>query len=373
MTYTLANNAVSSLNISIEYFKKLYYQCEQYSSSEIDEAFKICITFLENALELLLKTVLVEDDPLSIYVHPESRVMQNALIQANESLRLEDILIAEGNFKTITYSQAIEMYNNKFHNSEKLYCILKKIGETRNSITHFAIERTNSKDELIIDILNAFDAIYNYLYPQLIKIDSIEHFFTDDDLLVETVHGKKLLFDENFIYNNMVDFLDELMETAEGFALKCRLANPNSKIHEFTDLLKAVIDDRKFTDLLKRNHAKIEFHTCDFSANDFYFDIINDGEEPDYVFSCYSRFFNVTAFCNEGGAIYFLVVHDTCELYLYGKDSNSFWPQWSDPEPDMRWVKDFDNGLCQKLNLSKRNILRAFESITSGSKKKAIF
>ena len=68
MVYTLANNAISSLNIAIEYFKRLYYHNEKYSPSEVDESFKICITFLENALELLLKTILVEDDPLSIYV-----------------------------------------------------------------------------------------------------------------------------------------------------------------------------------------------------------------------------------------------------------------------------------------------------------------
>ncbi len=79
MVYTLAGNAVSSLNIAIEYFKKLYYHDEKYLPSEVDEAFKICITFLENALELLLKTILAEDDPLSIYVHPESRAIQIAL------------------------------------------------------------------------------------------------------------------------------------------------------------------------------------------------------------------------------------------------------------------------------------------------------
>lgn len=367
MVYTLANNAISSLNIAIENFKKLYYHDEDYSPSEVDEAFKICITFLENALELLLKTILVEDDPLSIYVHPESRAIQNALSKVNESIRLEDILIAEGNFKTITYSEVVELYNSKFHNSDKVYRILKNLGEVRNAITHFGIDRTNSKNELIIEMLNTFDVIYNYLYPQLIKIDSIEHIFTSDDLIVETVHGVKPLFDENFIYNNIVDFLDELLETAEDFTLECRLSDPNSKINEFVEIMKIAIEDRKFDELLERNHAEIAFHACDFSKNDFYFDITKEGETFDSIFSCYSRFFNVTAFCNEVGAIYFLVAHDTHDLYLYGNNSNSFWPQWSDPEPDMLWVNDFDNGSCQKLNLSKRNILKAFDVITSST------
>lgn len=364
MIYTLANNAISSLNIAIEYFKKANYHSEMYSDSEIDEAIKICITFLENALELLLKTILVEDDPLSIYVHPESQAIQNALKQVNDSIRLEDILISEGNFKTITYSEAIERYNKRFHNSDKVHCILKSLGEARNAITHFGIDRTNSKGELTIEILNAFDVIYNYLYPQLIEIDRIEHIFTSDDLFVETVHGIKPLFDEDFIYNNVVDFLDELMETAEGFTLACRLDDPNCNIYEFINLFKSAIEDKKYSALQQHNQVSIEFHTCDFSANDYYFDIIKAGEIFDSIHSCYSRFFNVTAFCNDAGAIYFLVSHDTHELYLYGNNSNSFWPQTCEPEPDMLWVKEYENNLCQKLNLSKRNILKVFDTIT---------
>ena len=365
MTYTLANNAISSLSIAIENFKKFFYHGEEYSSSEENEAIKICITFLENALELLLKTILVENDPLIIYESPQSRAIQNACSRVNESTRLEDILISEGNFKTITYSKAVEQYNKKFHNSDKVYHTLTRLGEVRNAITHFGISRINSKDELIIDIINAFDIVYNYLWPQLIKIESIQHFFTSDDWFVETVHGVKPLFDENFIYNNIVDFLDELMESSEEYALSCRLSDPASRIIEFVELMTIVLDDRKFQELLKRNNAEIVFHnTGDIASNSYFFDILLNGDFFDSVYSCYSRFFNVTAFCNECGAIFFLVVHDNNELYLYGNDSDSIWPSWSEPEPDMLWINDFENGLCQKMNLSKRNILKAFDSIT---------
>lgn len=363
MVYTLANNAVSSLSIAIHYFKKLYYHDDEYSSSEVDEAIKICITFLENALELLLKTILVEEDPLSIYVNPQSRTIRRALDKTNDSVRLEDILISEGNFKTISYSDAVEQYNNKFHNSDKVFCVLKNLGEVRNAITHFGINRVNSKNELIIDMINTFDVIYNYLYPQLIKIDSIESIFTSDDLVVETVHGIKPLFDDNFIYNNIVDFLDELMEMSERFVLDCRLSNPCNRINEFVRIMESVLEDRKFEELQNYNQMKIEFHTCDLAANDYYFEVIKNEEVYDVLSSCYSRFFNVTAFCNETGAIYFLIVHDKGEIYLYGNNSSSIWPQWDEPEPDMLWINDYENGLCQKLSLSKRNILKAFDCI----------
>ena len=43
MKYTLAQNAISSLSIAIDNFKKFYYHEEEYKMSEIDEAKKICI------------------------------------------------------------------------------------------------------------------------------------------------------------------------------------------------------------------------------------------------------------------------------------------------------------------------------------------
>lgn len=45
MRYTLAENAISSLSIAIENFKKIYYLSDNYSESLIDEYTKICIIF----------------------------------------------------------------------------------------------------------------------------------------------------------------------------------------------------------------------------------------------------------------------------------------------------------------------------------------
>lgn len=49
--YTLTQNAISSLSIAIESFKKFYYLEDKCSQSEIDEAVKICTIFLENSIE----------------------------------------------------------------------------------------------------------------------------------------------------------------------------------------------------------------------------------------------------------------------------------------------------------------------------------
>lgn len=361
MKYTLAQNAVSSLHIAIENFKLFYYYASDCSISERDEYIKICITFLENSIELLLKVILADNDPLSIYQNSNCKTIRTALERVDSTVKLEDILITLGDFKTINYSEAVERYNAIFHKSDKLYRILKKLGESRNSITHFGVDRSTSFGELMIEIFNAFDAIYNYLYPQITNIESIEHYFTDDELFVDTVHGIKPLFNEDFIYNNIIDFLDELLETAWVDALKYRLSDPNNKINDFYDLMRVTLADKKFTDLFKKKSVEIKFYEKEYISH---FEILKDGVIFKNVFMRYSCFFNVTAFCDDDGRMEFLIVHDKMEMYIYRSQHYRRWPECDEAEPDMLWENDFKNNMCEKLVLSKRNLIRAFDKIT---------
>ena len=257
--YTLTQNAISSLSIAIESFKKFYYLEDKYSQSEIDEAVKICIIFLENSIELMLKSILVSVDPLSIYLNPDSKVIKEALSKVTDSKKLEDILVSEGKFLTIGYKEVVDKYNKMYHNSLKVYHILNELGEKRNAITHFGIDEEEAFEEVIICILNTFDVIYNYLYPQLIKLDDIGELVTSDDWIVDTVHGKKFLFDDEFLYNNIVDFLDEVMETSKEYVCPIRAKNPKSKIFEFTDIIESLIDDKKYIYMLKSHNIHIDF------------------------------------------------------------------------------------------------------------------
>lgn len=362
MKYTLAQNALSSLSIAIDNFKKFFYHEEEYKMSEIDEAKKICIVFLENAVELMLKTILVSGDPVSIYKEPNSRAIKRSLSKVTGSLKLEAILISEGKFQTIKYIETIEKYNNLFHKSEKVYQILNSLGQKRNEITHFGIDESDDLGELTIQMLNTFDVIYNYFYPQLIDLDDIGVYFTSDDWVVDTVHGKKFLFNDDFLYNNIVDFLDELMEISKEYACVVRAKNPNSKIWEFKEIMEMLFKDKKYIEMQKENQKDINFSVCNFDGNEYVLEINQGSEYLNSIFSCYSPFFNVTAFCGEYSEIYFIVVHDDHDLYIY-KENSASWPQYNEPEPDYQWVKDYDNGLCEKFNLSKRNLLLAFENV----------
>lgn len=360
MKYTLAQNGISSLTIAIENFKKFFYYDDKYSQSEINEAVKICVVFLENSIELLLKTILVSTDPLSIYIHPNSRTMRKAMQKVTDSVKLEDILIFEGRFQTISYSETLKKYSEKYCHSQKVLTILGTLGEKRNAITHFGIG--DKFEDVLICILNTFDVIYNYLYPELINIDDIDKYFTSDDINVETIHGKKFLFDDDYIYNNILDFLDELIEESKSYICTLRATDSCSRISEFTKIMKNLLEDKKLIYILEQHYATIEFSSCNFDDNEFYFDIFINSEQWDNIGSCYSPFFNVTAFCGETGKVYFLVDHNKNHLYVYNK-FHRVWTAHDEPEPDYQWLEDEEKGICKRYNLSKRNLLLAFSNM----------
>ena len=359
MRYTLATNAFSSLSIAIEHFKKIYYHKEELTPSLLDESTKICVVFLENSIELLLKTILVSGDPLAIYKQPSCEAIKKAQSELEPGQKLEDYLISRGNLKTINYTEAVKEYNKIYHKSEKLCCVLKKLGEARNNITHFGID--DDWNEFIIQLINVFDIIYNYLYRQLIELDEIGDFFVSEGLMVDTIHGQKPLFDKDYIYNSIVDFLDELLEESKEYICKVRAKDPRSNISCLSELMKTVLSDKEFQRIQAENNSEIDTSGCSCEENDYYFEVKKEGRFIDNILSVYSPFFNVTAFVGETGCVYFVVDHNNNKIYFY-HDSFS-WPDCSEPEPDYHWESDIEKGHCSSYNLSKRNILKVFETL----------
>lgn len=366
MKYSLASNAMSSLHIAIEHFKVFFYKRSGLSQSIVDENIKISLTFLENAIELLLKTILVVGDETSIYVEPNSKAIKRAKSKKSTKESLSDILIKTENVKTITYTETVEKYNNLFHKSNKLYHILHSLGEKRNQITHFGIEILKY-DEILVLFFNVFDVIYNYLYPQLIELEDIGEYFTSDEYIVETIHGNKRLFDEKFIYNNIVDFLDELLGDCRDYFCSARAKNPDTKIDEFKNLFLSATTDRKFMNMCRYYNVGVDLSACKCDDNDYNIGFIVNYQEYDCMFSHYSPYFNATIFLNEAGNIIFLVLHEKGEMYIYSKDVS--YPGSESPEKDEQWIMDMKQGFCKKVNLSKRNIIKVFDSLLSNIRK----
>ena len=360
--FTLPQNAISSLHISIENFKDFYYsdRAEKLSITERDEKIKIALVFLENSIELLLKSVLVTIDETCIYKEPRSRRIRNAQALVNDENTLADILIREANFKTIDYHETVRKYTElREQTTEKVKSVLFSLSYIRNAVTHFGIEIVDY-GEIVLTFVNTFDVIYNYLYDDFIAIDSIGEYFTSDDFVVKTIHGNKWLVAEDGTYNNILDFLDELLIDHNDYIFALRANNPKTRISEFESLMSETITDKKFDWLLKAHSAEISLRVDDIVNKDFSFDIdIPKGSIS--VISRYSPYYNTTIFENDGGNILFLVVHNESAIYVYNNDV--IYPCTTEPEKDRQWIEDESNGDCVKYNLSKRNLLKTFNDV----------
>ncbi|MGN0456867.1 MAG: hypothetical protein ACI4F2_08435 [Acutalibacteraceae bacterium] len=360
MKYSLQENALSSLSIAIEKFKQVYYFNGEDTETVFDENMKICAIFLENSVELLLKSILVLNDPISIYCDSDSKKIQEALEKVDENNKLEDILISSGNFRTITYVEAIDKICSDVCKSKKVKNILEKLGRIRNALTHFGV--IGDDNEYIISFLNVFDVIYNYLYPEIVNIQEISDYFTSDDLFVNTVHGVKPLFDENFKYNNIVDFLDELMEVSKNWCYQARVNNSDYKMGNFIKLFEELLGSGNFQKMFSYYDAYIKINSCDSQINDYDFEIGNKNGVWDILTAVYSPYYNSSCFIGEYGNIFFRIEHSTDTIFIYKKDI--ILPDVSKPEfEDYEWKEHVDKGVCVSYKLTKRNIKLAFENI----------
>ena len=362
MRFTLPENAISSLHIAIGNFKDFYYcdRAEKLSITERDEKIKIALLFLENAIELLLKSVLVTIDETCIYKEPLPKCIKKARTLVDDKNTLADLLLQDSNFKTIDYFDVVKKYTKLTGaTSEKIESVLLHLSYVRNAITHFGIEIVDY-DEIVLTFINTFDVIYNYLYDNFMAIDSIGEYFTSDDLVVTTIHGNRCLIAEDGTYNNILDFLDELLIDNNDYIFALRANNPKTKISEFETLMSETITDKKFDWLLKTHNAEVSLSVDDIANKDLSFDI-DMPKGSISVIPRYSPYYNATIFENDGGDILFIVSHSEGALYAY--NSNITYPCPTDPEKDRQWIEDERNGDCVKYNLSKRNLIKVFNVI----------
>lgn len=362
LKYTLSQNAISSLHIAIQHFKSFYYTkySNKLSQSEVDEEIKISLVFLENSIELLLKAILVSIDETCIYKCPESKRIKRAQSCVNNENTLADVLLQDGNFQTIDYHEIVDKYIELTgETSEKFEKVLKQLSNARNSITHFGLEIA-SYDEIILLFFNTFDIIYNYLYERLCALDNIDNYFTSDDLIVNTIHGSKFLFSEDFVYNNIYDFLDELLMDNNEYVFELRASNTRTKISQFSNLFAETVKDRKFENLLERYDAKTDLNELNILKHQYSFSLEISKEMSFDILTRYSPFYNATIFMDDCGQIIFIVLHDENIFYLYNSDI--VYPPMDEREKDAQWIEDEKNNLCMKYNLSKRNLIKAFES-----------
>lgn len=179
--------------------------------------------------------MLVEDNETSIYENSNSKKIKDAQKKVDNEHTLMDILLKEYNFKTINYYSTINKYVELTKlSSEKVKKVLFNLSDIRNAITHFGIEILDY-DEIVSTFINTFDVIYNYLRDSFETIDDIGDYFTEDDLIVKTIHGNEWFVAEDGTYTGILDYLDELLTDHNEYIFSLR-ANNQSFLIEYPKL-----------------------------------------------------------------------------------------------------------------------------------------
>lgn len=236
MKLTMIDNAIDSLKIAMHSFH-LSLDC---SDDELNRLNKIIIIFLHNSIELLLKSILSQDDELSIYKlenNTTEKIIEDTknLLKINPNKTLHEILIKDLEIQTISYTTLVDKYVQKYSCDKRIREILYKLGNYRNSITHFGLDISEQEDTFYISIYNTFDVILYELYDRLLEVDGY------------------------FSYNDVIDNLESWIEGGEDFLRNLCVENPKKKILIFTKMLKKTLFSDKLKAFLQAYNISIDF------------------------------------------------------------------------------------------------------------------
>ena len=353
MKYSLQDNARNSLQLAIEFFG-YSEQFEHFMCLDKNEEsnLKIALSFLENALELLLKLILSRQDPNCIYTKPtiEQINAARAIAEKDDSISYDEAMILIGNVKTITYSQAIDLYAIQYRANSKIKSVLKKIGYLRNAVTHLGINTEEEREQVEDYMSLGFGLILQVLYPQM------------------------KVADPYYNYNDVVDMVESFCCVPAQRPIH---AIDTEKLFRH-NLLEAIFSVR-FQEFAKTNGFELDSDMTSEVLNgtgdgEFLYVEADNGEK--YIGQFYTKYLlleNVTLIYEiEGLDIQFLYVHDTNEVIYIGPGKCCMFADFDDEDDAgefkkyFEWFIDEETADCKKYPLSETNLIDVLQNMLLG-------
>lgn len=129
-------------------------------------------------------------------------------------------------------------------------------------------------------------------------------------------------------------------------------------IQTYERFVQEAIDDKKLKYIIEKHNVQIEIETHD--DNPLYYLFQKDGLEVSVLIR-YLPYYNAGLYTNEVGHILFVVIFSDQKIYLY-KDKADY-PEFCEKDMDRQWENDERKGLCERMELSKNNMIKTFERI----------
>jgi len=303
MRMYLLDNGIDSLKMGVDFFNK-YLKKDTKGDIGTESYLKLALICIHNAVEILGKETLSRVNDLIIY-----KDLTNPLLEAvklrhknNVKVPLYNIIINQDlNVKTIAYSECLNRLKVLFGLTEESVNHLIELGEMRNKVTHFGIQKEIDFYEVIGIINFALDFTIEFFYP-VYKI--------------VTPHPLDVL------YNKLIDVLEEGQLAEDNYWGAIYADN----FVELNELFKQASIELKINQVNHHESYKLEFENDGFDDSRFFIiDVLDNEGYLSTLGTLNIPVWGVTVLYNidsEEGNIYAVYDHNDGRLFLKTQSLN---------------------------------------------------
>ncbi|MFY2253084.1 hypothetical protein ACOSZH_24630 [Priestia megaterium] len=293
MRLELLDNGVDSMKFGLEFYNK-YLDLEDKYSLWNPGYLKMAVISFHNALELFSKKLLSSENELLIYRDLSNETLLNLLHhkkKIEKDIPLDWYVISDQvNILTIDYIECIKRLSIIFNLSKAQYKTLESMGNLRNKVTHFGLNKLIDFHEILVVTNEALELIAGFFYKNLKSAEKKGHPL-------------------DVVYDELINTLEKA-EVEEVEAWETFYADNFEKINEIFDSLN---ENEQFkTELLTKGYTfNVEFGPYSHSST-IILKLINDkGETHVELASVNKPRLNSTIFadCTSSGPIYFVIDH----------------------------------------------------------------
>lgn len=298
MKINLIDNAVDSLQIAMRAFSLWNEDCEsRYSFRYL----KVTIEFLHNAMELLLKAILKENDEKAIYCMENEKqkfCIENARRQAREEhISLMEYAMKIDEIKTLSYNELLGklIENRGIYRGREKAC-LEKLGIYRNRVMHLGIDVSDDLCDLLAVIHENFKIIIeDNLYEELLELS------------------------DYFSYNDVLDTLEPWRDESGDVLRSFSTTIEKRKLAMFDKMIENIMNSNKLTNFLE--YYNIDLEDCSDYEDDYINLKFQHKEKKVELTTIYDALYNYTiiVMIRDYYKIVFCVMHFEDEICIGNK------------------------------------------------------
>lgn len=186
MQLMLIENAIDSLRFGKEFYRR-YMELgdDKYNSDIIPGYLKMVVFCFHHCVELLNKKLLMDIDSKLIISSASEEDFDRVSMESEPRefpLRVEYLIASEShNFRTIDYIETIKSLEEKLSLGTEEKRILIELGEYRNRLVHFGMDKTLDFYEVLRTINDTIRLVAEYYYDKLkVNCRKIENYYEED-------------------------------------------------------------------------------------------------------------------------------------------------------------------------------------------------